>query len=826
MNIPETGTILAPSSQHLQLYEAIYKQHGNCIGISVQPMEGFISNLAPAQQDGIRQIYELKEKLKDLPESNAFYNSKADYDFLKSILQFTAKIKQYKVTDLPETNQKYKDLKVIVDKAREIHMLQDDIDVIKNENIDFDNIYILKTELSPSQSYWADFLIQNGAHWLESDKPSEKHYWSAANSRKTMEVVAETILNEQMALDTVAIALANWEERYVLEQILESRGIKYSYLTDQARSDVPNKVVKFFDYLKNPSKETELALISALDTEAKAAIDQYQELFPLGSNLQNLEYEPNLLLSEGNFAKLKELEASVKANLKKYNVIHSWSLDHLEESLESLTDFLNLDQEENEKAFDSMMKTISNAYPLIKDKEDLELLSSALKAYESSRSSKEISGVTILKRKEISPIRPVTFFVGAHAKNFPNYSVENGLFDESYLADTSYPSLKERLASQKAQLEYALNQPEKLYVVVPQAEYAGKSLELSNDLNQMMPDLPAFQAVKDPNQYYKPDFEFDEKQVLSTLAPNQIVELSQKKLNDYDSCPLRYYLKNTLKLYDPKDPGNLFIPANIISQILLDAYMVQRKNYQQLCFNDILSLLNDQFAFYEKVFPDKKLLLTAKKYQLATQIKDQLSIMDEYLLKNHIDVLNQDYEVKFSVPQDDIQADFSGSLVMPSISKATNMTLMADAALLKECDAAEVSDKPIGIYQLETAPSSYLQEAIVSKIGRGTATNTVTVENEQEAFNSWKDQTFKGSWKAKDIDPKLAPSSPALQEVNNDKKIKTFEAREQDVKDEMSKFINCLNPNALEPVHQEGACKHCPFNSICRNAKKQAVKAS
>ncbi|HAM31095.1 MAG TPA: hypothetical protein DCP49_06665, partial [Erysipelotrichaceae bacterium] len=210
ISIPDRSIILAPGALHLSLYDTIYKQKGNCLNIQINTISTYIHSLtSPNEKSEIEILYAYKQALSTLDETNAFASSKDDPDFLKTCLDFIREITLYDVHDFPDTTRKEKSLKQIIDRLLPIDAGFLSAKDLEKLPVPFERIWILKTDLSVQEQYWADFLLARGAHRLCGENEKEKiRYWSCANARKEMEAAAQTILERQWRADEVFIAVA------------------------------------------------------------------------------------------------------------------------------------------------------------------------------------------------------------------------------------------------------------------------------------------------------------------------------------------------------------------------------------------------------------------------------------------------------------------------------------------------------------------------------------------------------------------------------------------------------------------------------------------
>ena len=217
IQIPDNSTILAPATLHLSLYKEILKQKKDCLGIQVLTLSSWLSSFYHGQpKSDIELLYLYKDALKNISVQNAFYSSKEDYDFLNACLDFIKMAKTYQIHDFPCSTQKEKDLNEILNLLYPIEIKEDQTKNVLSKLPDLENIYILKKEYSQLDNYWIQTLIYHGAKWLGEKQLLNTHYYSVANARKQMEVIANLIIENNYAADDIFIALNNANDENVL----------------------------------------------------------------------------------------------------------------------------------------------------------------------------------------------------------------------------------------------------------------------------------------------------------------------------------------------------------------------------------------------------------------------------------------------------------------------------------------------------------------------------------------------------------------------------------------------------------------------------------
>lgn len=129
-------------------------------------------------------------------------------------------------------------------------------------------------------------------------------------------------------------------------------------------------------------------------------------------------------------------------------------------------------------------------------------------------------------------------------------------------------------------------------------------------MNIWMNKYPTFQNVADANIIRKPQFNIDKKMRMELFAPDSSLSTSTNSLMSFKGCPLQHYLKYGLKLKSKRDIARISIPGKFFNTILERAFYLYNKNYTELSYEDIFSLVDQEFDFVKKIFVDKKKRLT------------------------------------------------------------------------------------------------------------------------------------------------------------------------------------------------------------------------
>ena len=808
MNLPANGVVLAPGSLHLPLYEKLLGERAHTLGLEVTPLETYMNLFAGQERTSpMGSLYAYREALKDLPPANAFAGSVSDLSFLNNLLNFAGEAKLYGITEFPADTAREKDLKDVLERILPVPILEDESQAIKEAPIPYDDIYIVRKELPTIQRYWADFLVKNGAHELGAPGEPVKTYWSASNMRKVVEAAARGIIAQGYPANEVQIALANPEDATTVKQIFDAYGIPWSEMHKEAQTPVVKMFSAALRFAMSRDEEARRDFLALASPEDMETIQTYRTLFPQGSRLSEMEYEENRLMDAGTFQRLQNLEVRYRTLLGRSLYMDSWHDSWNEGTYENIAravqNALPDPTQDDLKAFDWVIQEIAAARPYIHAAEDLQLLIDYLDSYKGSQTPDRLKGVLIGGREDITFLRPTVFYLGPHAGAFPGLKTVSGLFSESYLARTNWPSLESRLEEQRRQIFDVLSLPERLYCIVPQSDYTGRALENSPDLARFMGGDPEFQKVPEASIHKSPDFSFSSDLSSQYFLNGECLRASSNQLSSFEVCPLRHYLRYGLAIHQPRQDDALFIPGDLMVRVLNKAYTIQNQTYQNLTREEIEKLVQEEFAFLGKVFPHKKNYLQALALEYAHRVETALEPLSLVATNMHMQVLNESLQNDFTFRSGERQVEMAGPLDPVPYSSAAFTVL----------DGTNVT----GSMQISLNDTASQQKAF--DVSYRTAQPAIKETDACDALEAFTADRVVSGFKEKNFKDR---EEGLARRIEQKKTIPTFEERENAWKDTFEKYVARISgEQAIAPVHKADACKSCPYRSICRSAARE-----
>ena len=809
MKIEDNTILIAPSALHLRLYEEIFKQKGSCLNITVLSLEAYLNRkLHKPKPSTASLLYDYAAALDSLPKDNMFYGSRKDYDFLKACQDFMVLVKLYDIKDFPQNDQRQKDLYAIIERLMPIELWVEEAKTLPFE--DASQLRILNTETNDLNQYWVDLLKSEGAKELGEANHRHFYYWAASNPRKEMEVAADAIVANKLPADSVFIALAKPEEKYALAQALESRRIPYTFVSQPTTSKVLDCGKSALRYLAEPNEKTRMDLLKTFFPVSGYDLRRYLDLFEnADSNLSEIPYVENPLISEQDYADLQALEMQCTPWRTKLREIQSWDLTSIEAIGQLIMDQFPQPSEDDVRIFGGVVDGWNQIKDRVKTREDLHLFLRSLDALHPSSALPELKGVLIGNRDQVSSLFDNVFYIGADASNFPGNSVSHGVFGEDYLEQLDFPSLESRMNAKLEQLKSVFMGPQSVYFLTPQSDYEGKSVENSHELNTWLEVLPQFKVSAESSINQRPSFQMNTMKSQTLYEkPDSPLTTGVRQLQAYEDCPLKNLLEYGLHLRKPilaKEIIRLQV-KEILPLIMRDGFDRYGKSFYQLSEKEIADLVDVQFVFARQIFPARKQELDTLAAKTTAQIVWLFENLAPLATHMNLDFVQADYHMDRKEEIQGIEMQIEGSLTRHSASHAA-FNLYPPAS-----QGFSMLDQPSATLDLRLQPKAQDRPAFSLSYNKGAQATAVPITS-QEAKEKGQMEYLKGAMVAQNLGVQTDPLGGFLS-----KKVPTYEDKESKVLAQADQFAQSIKANDFIPLHKPSACQYCAYKAICRNA--------
>ena len=446
-----------------------------------------------------------------------------------------------------------------------------------------------------------------------------------------------------------------------------------------------------------------------------------------------------------------------------------------------------------------------------------------------------------------------TFVVGAHQKNYPNFTSLSGLFDEALVANLmNYPTIDERYASHLEVLKNHLSVSKNLYIMYPESGFDGKARESSLELELAFNiSKPTYKELIENDIYYYPEHQIADELGKELLLPNNKIRGSITSIERYFKCPYQYFLKSGLHI---KDLNNLTINETAFGSLqhkfFEDMINEYAKEYVNIDEAMIDTFLNDEFTAYLNLYPKKQTSVQVMKDITKRNILKSLSTLKD--MEEHTRFIPKAVEYEFDTTYlehngitlqlrgkiDRYDTNYNGyriidykssehSFSQGKFRSGTLLQLLTYASIIKQAHPDKV---PYGMYYFSFANKTCDDEPY--KIGRR---KQVIIE-EQETINT--NNLLNGyTFTKEEIElNNLDDNGEHIKSlsINKDGSIKnstrnyvTYEELIEDLNDIYRYFIDSLLSNNISCSPILGACTYCNYNRICgfkgREAKEKPL---
>lgn len=844
LNLPEKGTLIAPGSLHLYLYQEILKTHGNTLGLEILSLQTYIQRFFKTDtQISIALYYQVRQRCLSITGNNSFSSSRSSYTFIQELIDFAGLAKSYALDfeKLPEKTQKQKDLKVLLKQIQDLPFWQQEIPEILDKDLDASDVWILPYEYSESEQIWIQKLLKSHAQLLKTDQKENRHYWSTGNSRKQAQLIAKTILDQDLEASEVFVSCNDNAEKQVLAQIFDQHQIPYTILSQEQKNPFADAFLSALSWILEPDLDHYLSLIDLLYPQTRSIIQNTLRNFPAVWKQEYTfpeDYEENVLISREEFTRLKQQIQQTCSWVQEHKEIFDWSVDSLDSILVTIQNNLSCTQE-NLEAFYWIQEQLRQCLKMIQTSEDLQFFKDYIEAKLPTNSANHYQGVLIGSRKEITPFFPAVFVCGAHAQNFPAFFMHTGIFDEGYLALCDFPALSLRLQSQRQQLWSVLENCTNLYVLVPESDYNGKDYALSHELEQWFGHGPVFQEFQDPNRWILPKFVCEKDTARSLFFESNRFVGSISRLESFARCPFQHYLRYGLRLQEREDLKDIRIRGSIYHAILEKLIQKYEKAYGDVEPGQLLCLIEQEFSFIQKIHPEKRIFFKTQIQEIFRKMKKLLRSLSAFEKEWHMKTHAQECKVTMSLMWNDTPVILTGYIDRIDASQTSfmifdyksgkrsfSLSQFENGQALQLITYAIMYESiyhklPVGCFYISLNTS--FQEASACQVNyrkKYPEVNETTLEAQSEqAVNT---RSFAG---ARFQDLSIYADDPSRFGSRRDKEL-SFETMQEKWQTILFDLLNEIQSGNIQPAHAKDACTYCAYRSICRNSAQEVEKPS
>ena len=739
--------------------------------------------------------------------------------------------KTYQIQDFPCSTQKEKDLNEILNLLYPIELKEDQTKDVLSSLPDLENVYILKKEYSQLDNYWIQILLDHGAKWLGENQLCQTHYYSVANTRKQMEVLAHLIIENDYLADDIFIALNNASDESVLTQILTAHKIPFTTMQETHITSIYNEWISYLTWIKDMDLKSFINLIQTLYPNDNYLI-QYYTLFPekflkFEPCLSILSYEENEIIDPYQFESYQKLEQQTLEWIQNHAFLFN-PLDFIEiaKHIQNLHEHVS---KEDLNAFNDVMSLIQDVHPHIHNANDLNILIHQIQNLSANQKANSIEGVLIGSRQNITSLRSIVFLTGTNASAFPALKLHSGIFDEAYVKSTSLPSLETRIQNQQTQLFDCLSLCETLYILYPQSDYQGKNYESSSEIENWLQTKPKFITTPDSFHWTTPNIDLDKEIAQSIFFKDNHFKGSISRLESYARCPFSHALKYGLYLTEKEDITDIRIRGSILHHVL-EVISKDKQDYTSLSKEEIHQYVEKEFTFAKKILLQQATWFDSQIEEITEKLVLIFEQLHSFETNWHMNIDKQEHKFSYSYPWNEYTIDLYGYIDRID-SSSTSFCIFDYKSSDKDI---KIDDFEKGLsLQLATYTLAYEKESNLIPVGcfyiaLRTTPETLTygklnyrkkvpelsITNEFDILETFtKNRKLKG-WHFSD-------ASIYCDDIKQYMPVKKANPALETIKSEWSQVIDSLlediSSGQALPNHVQDACKYCAYRSICRN---------
>ena len=540
------------------------------------------------------------------------------------------------LNDCPDTSNKDKELKELLTllnpkshpKAISLSQFKlNDPHLIKI--IPFYQSYAVKKQI--------DQLIKNGATTL-SLTPQDTHFeaYYAKNPRMEAYGVVQKIAQSNIDYDSTVIVCLDPETIEPLTHYLTQLEIPYTYQKSKTLIE-SRQFIDCLNFVFNPSMDKLIDIIKSglIQSENTLQLLQYIEI--ASPNLSNFNHPfthlkdtlyPKDIWDKRSIKHLLEIEEKTESIRELYTPLINFEIQSsISDTIKNLFK-LFVSYSKNTSALNTLKQCLQTSLPYINSLDMIPYLTHQLEQLSVSQTTS--TGIQIVSLTDaMIPFMDQMYVLGCSSKNYPQYPVHSGFFDEVYFNQCIKDSSSDRYLWHMTQLETIFSLSKNTCFTYSVGNYEGKGASLSFEIEDFLKrkNGPSFSLLPLIEAEIKHDRAFK-------LNPDISKKLFFKEDNLYGSvssfesffrCPYQYYLKSGLKLYVQK-PFTIdnSLMGTISHAVFEQSVRKAQKDYPNFGLRHLDDILDPMFNDLKSLYPKQASRINSIQSRSKQLIKESL----------------------------------------------------------------------------------------------------------------------------------------------------------------------------------------------------------
>lgn len=856
-------TIIAQKHAQKAVIRHFLDEGVELFGTSVLSFDNFItqSSKLPSNIDYFWHVVDVI--LKHKPDFKVLYKSLNHPSAVDEIIQFIREMAEENIdiTSLPSQSSKDRELKQLLERIDPSSYPKYKSHQALMKQSSFENVTLVPYIQAYAEHKRIEHMLDHGAKLLEIPQtPSNYHAYYAKNPRMEAYGVVQMITQSKTSYDKTLIVCLDAEIIEPLTNYLKQLEIPYTYTSSRPLLQVR----QFIDCLEFAIEPTLDNLVRIL----KSSLIQDPNI------LQALKYieiaQPSLVAFTQPFNHLSEtlyendiwdkrsirqlLEIEAKSEQLRPNLLPLLELKP-EMDIQVLIKqvygcFAQYCTDAN--ALNLIRTNLQNHLPHLKSLNQLPYLIHQLEQIQNSESSEQ--GIQIVGLQDaMIPFMEQTFIMGCTQKNYPQYPVHRGFFDEDYFNSCIQDDPSQRYQWYIEQMERSFEMADSVTFTYSVGNYEGKGASLSFEIEDFLKrknvdhfePLPLQEAEMSADR----EFKLDPEQSRQLFFKNEDLFGSVSSFESFFRCPYQYYLKAGLRLYvqKPFEIDNSLL-GTIAHAVFERSVRKAHKEYANFGQRHLDELVDPLFNDLKRLYPSQVSKINTIHVRAKELLSESLNLFDQIEHATDYEPLDVEVEFKQTLELDAnkrIQLkgfidriDQRGDYVRIIDYKSSSKTLSAKSVLSGNklqlptyaYFGSNIFNKKVsGIYYasfgqkntISIKPSTY------AKTKGLTLFTDVDHQSDYIESRQWEGYTFDDVEK-QDEQARFIKGFKLKGDKVETKTVQ-FELLKQALYELYTQLYDELRCGVIAKDCVEGACEYCDYKAICQfkgEAKKERNRTS
>jgi ATP-dependent helicase/nuclease subunit B len=839
--------IIAPSSIHQSLMTQMLDNQQAVVGVSLVTFNTFLQTLSETQPSKYLTFAQSYQTIQDIKsQCHSIRDSLGFPAIVKDMINFTQSLIELSidVNKLPRNTKKEKDIALCIESITPLLKDMPSIASIKNRLTSAHHIEIYPFLMNPFEKNVVDYLISIGATYKPlqvSTSKSQKVYY-ALNHAHEAEALAQHILEHQD--DTTLIISCDTS---VLPDLIKSTFSRYqipfSSDLDNSRPIIISQFLSLLRLLTNPSihlfKECvhnhvfDLTDVTSFLEYIELLDIDFDDLFsPFAVIKSQIQWHT---LDNRDIQKLNKLEEAAETQRMMFvPFFESLTDDHIVDAFNYFSKQFNQLDNHNQEALHQIKSIIEDVSTLKLEDDDFQLIIDYLISNTTVSTTINPGHIHLTGHHNITHLNyEKTIIIGANQHNYPGFSKQNGIIDESYLRLIPYPTLNERLDLYIQQLHSLTTLSSTLIVSYATSTFEGKSMAPAHDLIQQLDQSPKKWSINLYGQQYEREY---------TMSPDIAQDIFFKKNELFGSvssfevffnCPYHYFLRTGLKLRDHHSTLNMpALMGTIVHAIVEKLIKVDPKTYSNQSIEELSIIVQPYFDDLKTLMPKKvnvwnfvSDLLANNLWLMFKRLNDMeqdtnFTFYKAELKFNHDFQLNNDIMLKLQgfIDRIDQNSEFFRIVDYKSSYKNLSLSKVKAGLQLQLLTYLVVADK-----LLDKKPSgafyfSFLNQTVDISQQR-LVSNKIISQDTDDYYNLFIKAHKLSGWFVND-DASMYYSNKFVKHISKYSKVNKpglfdFETITEFLVHLYTYLSQELKQGMIDRTPVEGACDYCEFRHIC-----------